>query len=97
MELRTADDVGRLVREARRRRGMSQQDLAGAAGVSRRWLVDLEAGKPRAELRLVLSVLATLGIPLHAGAGDPVPDGATGQPAGGVDLDAHLQRFVGTA
>ncbi len=30
---------------------MSQADLAAAAGVSRRWLVAFEAGKPRAGWR----------------------------------------------
>jgi hypothetical protein len=45
-----AGDLARAVRAARNRRAMSQADLAAAAGVSRRWLVASEAGKPRAEL-----------------------------------------------
>ncbi len=99
MNVRDADDVARLVRDARQRRRMSQQDLAEAAGVSRRWLVALEAGKPRAELNLVLTVLATLGIALQAGLpSEPgrSPDSPASQPAGGIDLDAHLATFHGS-
>ncbi len=105
VEIRTAHDVARVVRDARHRRQTSQEALAAAAGVSRRWLIDLEAGKPRAELNLVLTVLQTLGVPLHAGAGSD--DGSTSparsvenvgdQPAGGVNLDAHLRQFLGHA
>ena len=108
MEIHSALDVAHVVRAARHLRRMSQADLAAAAGVSRRWLIDLEAGKPRAELNLVLTVLATLGVPLHAGAADDgdasarsvaeptlTTESAGTQPAGGVDLDAHLRRFLG--
>lgn len=92
--IETADDLGLLVRAARLRRGMTQQDLAVAAGVSRRWIVDLEAGKPRAELGLVLRVLSTLGIPLTAEA----PEAATRIDSVSLqafDLDAHLRRLAG--
>jgi HTH-type transcriptional regulator/antitoxin HipB len=72
---------------------MSQQDLAVTAGVSRRWLIDLEAGKPGAELGLVLSVLNTLGIPLRADTLDAAtPRGGRG--SANVDLDEHL-RYLG--
>jgi HTH-type transcriptional regulator/antitoxin HipB len=105
MELRTPEEVGRFVRLERRRRRMSQQDLADAAHVSRRWLIELEAGRPRAELGLVLAVLAALGTPLRVGANDP----AGSAPADthrrdldddpsprNVDLDAHLRRLAGS-
>ena len=97
MEVVTAADVGRLVRAARTRRAMSQADLAVAAGVSRRWLVDLEAGKPRAELALALRVLAVLGVGLRSDA--PVtpptsPAASTTHPE--VDLDEHLSALMRT-
>jgi HTH-type transcriptional regulator/antitoxin HipB len=90
----TADDLGQLVRATRVRRRMTQDDLAMAAGVSRRWIVALEAGKPRAELGLVLKVLTTLGIPLTADA----PEAPTRSDSGSsrsIDLDAHLRRLAG--
>jgi transcriptional regulator with XRE-family HTH domain len=45
---------------------MTQADLAGAAGVSRRWLLDLESGKPTAQIGLVLRTLQALGLVVEA-------------------------------
>lgn len=94
MQVATAADVGRLVRATRTRRAMSQADLAAAAGVSRRWLVDLEAGKPRAQLDLALTVLRVLGVGLHA----DTPEASLISPDAGathtdVDLDEHLAKL----
>jgi y4mF family transcriptional regulator len=61
-------DTGTLsafVRDFRARQGMSQAALAQAAGVSRRWLSDFEAGKNSVELGLVLKVIAALGFEMH--------------------------------
>lgn len=94
LRIRSATDVADIVRAARRRRRMTQSDLALAAGVSRRWIVDLEAGKPRAELALVLAVLDALGTPLTV----ETPDGPTTDspgPTPGLDLDDHLSRLAG--
>ena len=54
-------DVARSVRETRRAQGLRQDQLAGAAGVGVRFLVELEAGKPTAQIGKVLEVLAALG------------------------------------
>jgi len=43
---------------------MSQADLAARAGVSRKWIYEFEAGKPKAGLGLILRVMDTLGIQL---------------------------------
>lgn len=40
---------------------MRQDELAGVAGVGLRFIVDLEAGKPTAQIGKVLQVLQTLG------------------------------------
>lgn len=50
---------------------MSQQALANAIGASRWWVNEFERGKPRAELSLVLRVLATLGVRLIAETHEP--------------------------
>lgn len=97
MQVATAADVGRIIRAARTRRAMSQADLAAAASVSRRWLVDLEAGKPRAELDMALRVLAVLGVGLHTDA----PETSHSSPAAptsnsDVDLDEHLAALMRT-
>lgn len=67
MRIRTAVDIGALIRDRRTRLGLKQQDLADKAGVSRQWLIEVEKGKPRAELGLVLRTLDELGISLATG------------------------------
>jgi y4mF family transcriptional regulator len=57
----TAEELGKIVREARREAGLTQGQLAGAAGVGNRFLIELEAGKPTAQLGKTLAVLAVLG------------------------------------
>jgi HTH-type transcriptional regulator / antitoxin HipB len=59
-------DLGLVVRQARQDRGQTQAGLAAAAGVSRRWLADLEAGKTTAEFGLILRTLDALGVGLDA-------------------------------
>jgi y4mF family transcriptional regulator len=53
--------VGEIVRSTRKACRMRQDELAGAAGVGLRFVVDLEAGKPTAQLGKALQVLAALG------------------------------------
>jgi len=53
--------VGQIVRSTRKACRMRQDELAGAAGVGLRFIVDLEAGKPTAQLGKTLHVLSTLG------------------------------------
>ena len=60
LEVRTPAQVGAVVRRLRHQRDWSQQELANAAGVSRVFVSQLENGKSRAELRLVLGVLQVL-------------------------------------
>ena len=62
MKIRTATDLGAFIRERRIKLGMDQSDLAEKAGTSRKWVVEVEQGKPRAEIGLVLRTLKTLGV-----------------------------------
>lgn len=64
MTIRTAADLGAFIRERRLKLGMDQSDLAEKAGTSRKWVVEVEQGKPRAEIGLVLRTLKTLGVSL---------------------------------
>lgn len=57
-------EIGEAVRDARKAAGLRQDDLAGAAGVGLRFIVDLEAGKPTIQAEKLLRVLDTLGIGL---------------------------------
>jgi y4mF family transcriptional regulator len=60
-------DIGLFIRDYRRDKGLSQSDLAAAAGVSRRWLANLENGKSTVELALVLKTLTALDLALDIG------------------------------
>jgi hypothetical protein len=53
--------------------------------VSRRWLSDLEAGKPTAAVGLVLRTLQALELVVDLQLDEPAP--------GQVDLDEHLRRL----
>ncbi len=61
----TAEEIGYIVRRARLAQGLRQDQLAAAAGVGVRFLVELEGGKPTVRLAKVLSVLGALGLRLH--------------------------------
>jgi XRE family aerobic/anaerobic benzoate catabolism transcriptional regulator len=56
--------LGRHVREARERRGMARRNLSQTAGVSERYLAQLEAGEGNASVLLLRSVARALGLPL---------------------------------
>jgi y4mF family transcriptional regulator len=53
--------LGLIVHRERKAQKLRQAELAAAAGVGIRFIVDLEAGKPTLQLEKVLHVLATLG------------------------------------
>lgn len=57
-------ELGSRVRKRRRQLGLSQQRCADLCGVGRRFLSELENGKPTLELGLVLQVLGEIGLPL---------------------------------
>ncbi|MDR1431019.1 MAG: helix-turn-helix domain-containing protein [Propionibacteriaceae bacterium] len=71
--LATADDVATTVRAERAALRMTQAELAEKAGVSRKFLIAIEQGHPRAELDKVLAILHALDI--HALALPSVPTG----------------------
>jgi len=67
MLIRTPRDIGAILRESRQKAGLDQAELARRVGVSRQWLVEVERGKPRAEVGLILRVFNALGLPLQSG------------------------------
>ena len=69
MRIRTPIDLGAVIRDRRTKLGLTQESLAAKVGVSRQWIVEVEKGKPRAEIGLVLRTVEALGITL--GSDDP--------------------------
>ena len=59
-----AHAFGSLVRSRRKAMRMRQDQLALATGVGRRFVIDLEAGKPSCQLGRSLLVAKTLGLDL---------------------------------
>jgi HTH-type transcriptional regulator/antitoxin HipB len=96
-----ANDIGRVIREQRRRLGLDQQELANRVGVSRQWIVEIEHGKPRAEIGLVLKTINALNLGINI-----VPDRRPGRPqssplsdgrkgARDIDIDILIERARG--
>jgi HTH-type transcriptional regulator/antitoxin HipB len=59
--IQNSTDLGRVVREARKRLKLTQPQLALAANVGVRFIVELEAGKSTLRLEHILRVLQALG------------------------------------
>jgi len=64
-------DLALTIRQRRKALGWDQAGLAERAGVSRQWVIDIEKGKARAELHLVLRVMNVLGLRLSVDAPAP--------------------------
>lgn len=58
----TPEQLGKIVRKARKDMGVTQSDLALASGTGQRFISDLENGKPTCQMGKVLTALQTLGI-----------------------------------
>lgn len=91
MLLRNPLDLGAAIRDRRRQLNLDQSDLATQVGVSRKWIIDIERGKPRAEIGLILRTLDALGLRLSldqpsAAADTEAPDVTS------PDIDAVLDR-----
>lgn len=59
--IQNAEQLATALRLARKQLGLTQQELALAAGVGTRFIVDLESGKPTVRLENVLRVVDALG------------------------------------
>lgn len=63
--INTAYDAGYQVKESRKRRGLTQEQLAAEAGVSRTFVAKFEAGHDRAEMGKALQLLHAAGYSLR--------------------------------
>ena len=86
--IQTPQRLGAALRDARREAGLTQVQLAAKAGVSRAWLIEIEAGaSERAELGKVLATVRALDLCLEL---SPVDDAATDAEAAALDYLAGL-------
>jgi HTH-type transcriptional regulator/antitoxin HipB len=92
MRIRTPADLGALIRDRRIKLALDQQSLARKVGVSRQCIVEVEKGKPRAEIGLLLRTIDALGIQLMTE--EDVP-GKKRQSAPAVDIDSIVAAARG--
>ena len=90
MRIQSPADLGLSIRERRRELQLDQKTLAERVGVSRQWIIDIEHGKPRAEIGLLLRTLRELDIHLDATTSPVQPK----TKRKGPDLDAVVERFA---
>lgn len=91
MQVRTAKDIGAFIRDQRKKQKLDQADLAEKVGVNRRWVLEVERGKPRAEIGLVLKTLDALGLTLSID-GEPTPRSGGTNEIEPVDIDAVVAK-----
>ncbi len=99
--IRTARDLGQAVRTHRLAQGLTQDALAARCGVGRRFIAELEAGKPTSQLGKALLAASEVGLTLTAleavdrpRLSDPLPDAAARLETDDDPL-AALPRFTG--
>jgi HTH-type transcriptional regulator / antitoxin HipB len=63
--IENAEELGAAIRRRRRELGLTQEDVAGVASTGPRFIGELEAGKPTAQLAETLRVLGALGLDLE--------------------------------
>lgn len=82
MQIRTSHDLGAVVRGRRQDLGWTQTELAARAGLSRKWISEVESGKATVVLSAVLRVLEALGLTVQASLD-----------SSSSPLDEHLNRL----
>jgi len=65
--MQTAQDFGAAIARARKALGLTQRELALAINSGERFIVDLEAGKPTAQLGKALAAAHAVGLRLTLG------------------------------
>ncbi|MPZ36382.1 MAG: helix-turn-helix domain-containing protein [Rhodospirillales bacterium] len=98
MKMTTAQDIGLTIRRRRQELGLGQQALADRVGVSRQWIVEIEQGKPRAEVGLLLRTLASIALQISITPQEPAGNVLTEKPGSSlgrdrdVDINAVIER-----
>jgi HTH-type transcriptional regulator/antitoxin HipB len=87
MFIRAPAEVGAVIRDRRKHLKLNQATFARRIGVSRQWVIQIERGRPRAELGLVLRALDALDIQLDARPREP-----RRRRSGAVDVDAIVAK-----
>ena len=60
--LRTAEQLGAVIRLKRKEKDLTQSELAKLLGAERKWVINIESGNSKAEIGLVLRALEALNL-----------------------------------
>ena len=95
MTIHSSHALGNTIRRRRLDLGLSQRELADRVGVSRKWIIDVEHGKPTIALSHLLRLLDALDLDLHVALRDrPHRDDRDAWPGTRtVDLDDLLRGY----
>ena len=64
IEIMTVQEIGKTIRERRKKLGINQQTLADLAGVAVNTVLSIERGESNPQLLTLLTILDTLGLQL---------------------------------
>jgi y4mF family transcriptional regulator len=62
--VKSTDELGLLIRAARKAQALTQMDVAGLGNTGNRVIVDIENGKPTVQLKKVMDLMDLLGLQL---------------------------------
>lgn len=65
MTIKNIKDVAKIIKDTRKKQGLTQAELAGASGVGVRFIVDLENGKETCQIDKTLRIIKMLGISIN--------------------------------
>ncbi|MDR3244790.1 MAG: helix-turn-helix transcriptional regulator [Elusimicrobiota bacterium] len=65
MIINNVSDIGKIIKEIRKKQNLTQPQLAATSGVGVRFIVDLEKGKETAAIGKTLKVIKMLGIDIE--------------------------------
>ena len=77
------ESLGRAIKDARKRKKMTQQDLANNTGTSAKFVSDVERGKKTVQIDKVFDLLRALGLRIYVAEG---PIGREGTNGGAFDF-----------
>ena len=72
-KIKSIKDLGSIVRQQRKTRGVTQAEAAGLCGVGVRFMSELERGKTTLEVGKVIQVLDRLGLQIWISSRDTKP------------------------
>ncbi|MBI1236970.1 MAG: helix-turn-helix domain-containing protein [Alphaproteobacteria bacterium] len=67
MQVHNPLQIGEAIRQARRKQGLTQTQVADALGLSQQWISAVESGKPNARIGAVLDLAHAMGLVISIG------------------------------